>query len=350
MEDGTPYRIYARIENKLRIPEHHIKSSFYVYQSLVYAKAGTGGASGFFVSVISPHKRYVYAVTNKHVIGDAQKPTLRLNLKQGGFDYLETYGWTPHKMGDDISICQIEIPDKFDFECIEYSEFISQLDLERDKGNLGPGDPTYMIGRFLKHEGQISNTPIARFGTIALNPSNDEKIYNSATKNEDEVFLIESKSISGYSGSAVFGYIFHNEDRAKDTPKQYAIGGPDIPMKFLLGINIGNTPHLEPTRVEDDDKPFEEWRIHEEGSRQVMYSYNSGIMRIAPAWKLLEMLNYEEFEDMRKKEDKKQVDTHKKNDYAVDSISVDKSVFDKTLKKVSRKTKPSQPGSSKTKT
>lgn len=84
------------------------------------------------------------------------------------------------------------------------------------------------------------------------------------------------------------------------------------------------------------------------GGEKLYSEYNSGIMRIAPAWKLQEILDLEVFEEVRKKV-KKQVEDEKRKAFTLDSlppeikesIDISKSEFENSLKKVSRKTKKS---------
>lgn len=42
--------------------------------------------------------------------------------------------------------------------------------------NVGPGDECYMVGRLATHGGRLTNSPVARFGNIALMPTKAETI------------------------------------------------------------------------------------------------------------------------------------------------------------------------------
>ena len=66
--------------------------------------------------------------------------------------------------------------------------------------NIGIGDEAIAIGRFINHDGNQRNQPSVRFGAIAQMPK--DKIRTDT--GEQDAFLVEIKSISGYSGSPVF--------------------------------------------------------------------------------------------------------------------------------------------------
>lgn len=66
--------------------------------------------------------------------------------------------------------------------------------------DVGIGDDTIMVGRFINHEGKQKNMPTVRFGSIAMMPS--EKVISPAGIAQ-ETFLVEIRSLPGYTGSAV---------------------------------------------------------------------------------------------------------------------------------------------------
>ena len=60
-----------------------------------------------------------------------------------------------------------------------------------------------MVGRFVSHEGKQQNSPAVRFGNIAM--MQKEKIIDERGVAQ-ESFLVEIRSLPGYSGSAVLIY------------------------------------------------------------------------------------------------------------------------------------------------
>jgi hypothetical protein len=63
------------------------------------------------------------------------------------------------------------------------------------------------------HEGRQKNSPTARFGNIAQMPNEPVIIKRF----EQECFLVEARSIGGYSGSPVFGQEDHHLSARRGT-------------------------------------------------------------------------------------------------------------------------------------
>ena len=106
--------------------------------------------------------------------------------------------WTFHPSGDDLAVCLIS----FDWQSMRFNFVPRSLLLDKEtctRFNFGSGDETFVIGRFINHEGKQQNLPTARFGCIAQMPI--EPVDGQ------ESFLVETRSIGGYSGSPVFVYI-----------------------------------------------------------------------------------------------------------------------------------------------
>ena len=66
---------------------------------------------------------------------------------------------------------------------------------------VGPGDDVFFVGRFISQQGQQRNTPTVRQGVISMLPH--EKVPSWEGTPVDS-FLVEARSLSGYSGSPVF--------------------------------------------------------------------------------------------------------------------------------------------------
>ena len=297
----------------MRVNDNHIKSSLYIYSSMVSAQAGErAGGSGFLVGISAGRENawFIYAVTNVHVIGSCTEyPTIRVNTKDGHFCFVETAKslWHYHPAGDDIAVYELRgLTDahNLDIAFISPNEFLTPNNLLVEHEHIGPGDNTYMIGRFTSHEGSKINTPIIRFGNISLNPSKHDTITNPKTGHKDEVFLVESRSVGGYSGSAVFTYVLPLDDRGRNIPISTFELSPDTMSykPFFLGVNIGHTRTFEDVVTEDTSHSNAKYKPVDLEGKRLKVENNSDIMQVSPAWKLQEILNMEVFAEVRKKE------------------------------------------------
>jgi len=176
--------------------------------------------TAFFVGVKdpkNPERFFVYLVTAKHVLRSPDhkswlpKIFLRLNTKNGGSEILEVPVSLSgeHKSvflhwDEDVDIAVLPaLPDqnKFDFKFIPED----MLTTERDFKNLNiiEGSEIFFTGLFSAYVGAQKNYPIVRFGRVAL--ITDEKI--KFADQHAQLYLIESGSYGGNSGSPVFFYL-----------------------------------------------------------------------------------------------------------------------------------------------
>jgi hypothetical protein len=285
---GHPFYVWSKPVP--RIMDWVLDSVVYLYPSKDDADAGVGeGGTGFLVWVPSEvHEDYgfVYCVTNSHVIREAASPVIRINTKDGGRDILEykQEDWTHHQDGDDIAVCPLIMSREghHKFNEISFGALVTEEFMEQQ--SFGPGDEVFMVGRFAAHEGRRRNTPSVRFGNISMMP--DEPIMHERGYPVDS-FLVETCSLSGYSGSPVFVY------HAPTTP--YPVGYPSRVQGFwLLGVDWGHLPINEKVRWKDDKSLVDENWIVES---------NSGQMAVSPAWKLQELLNQGDLPTVRKHTD-----------------------------------------------
>jgi hypothetical protein len=285
-----------------RILDAFLEAVVYLYPSTPAARDGEQvGGTGFLIaykSDVDERTGAVYAVTNSHVIREGGSPVIRINLRAGGFDTvpLEPDDWHHHPDGDDIAVVDLG---SLDFETYHYS-LLDWKDMaltqERvNRHNIGPGDEVCFVGRFKQFEGRARNLPTARFGNIAMMPI--EPVRNERGIDQ-EAFLVEARSLSGFSGSPVFVIIPPLSFRGS----QAAPGlRPELHM-FVLGVDWGH--HHDRGRVLDQsgDSLPEGWFV----------SLNSGIMTVVPAWRITAMLEAGELADTRRKRDERWVAEHKK--------------------------------------
>lgn len=283
---GYPYYVWNR--TMPRISDDILDCVIYLYPSVMDAQEGEHfGGSGFLVAVrfeVYESRSMVYAVTNSHVIREAASPIIRLNTIKGAHDVLEIapQTWHHHPDGDDLAVCPLGLsPELYKFKCIPSSMFITQ-DLV-SQYNIGPGDEVFVAGRFVNHEGKQRNLPSLRFGNIAMMPY--EPIRHERGFDQ-ESFLIEARSIPGYSGSPVFVHILPFSKRPKEKGWQTEKG------PWLLGVDWSHLPLYKPVLEKNlKHQVPERWKVET----------NSGMAGVIPAWRLRQLLDIEEFVVQRKK-------------------------------------------------
>jgi hypothetical protein len=187
-----------------RIPDHFALCSIYMYEDEPHAYSGSrSGASGFLVHVPSRTNVpfvHVYAVTNAHVI-DQGCTTIRLNKRDGGVKVIPTpaSSWKGKKEFD-IKVFPVDVGPSFKWWSVGVDEFIDQETIAACR--IGWGDDVFLVGRLITHDGKQKNAPVVRFGNVSLMADPTEPI--TCHGKTQEGFLVECRSLSGFSGSPVF--------------------------------------------------------------------------------------------------------------------------------------------------
>lgn len=290
----------------LPIIPSYIHCSVFIYKTMEHANEGAlSGGSGFLVAIpleTNKERMQVYAVTCRHVLKGMRTPVIRLNLAPGHTTPpMETncHRWINHPDDDDISV--YPMPLGFE-EDAEYDVTWAVLQDFVDPGRAAtiyPGDEVFMVGRFFSHEGRGQNAPAVRFGNISMMASQPMR---SAFKDEQQTFLVEHRSLPGYSGSPVFVYLNPSQPRPPNwlTPWQHSGNvhaeriGP-----WLLGIDWVHINNHEPLLTKDkagDMVPV---------SQKHWVKSHTGMAGVIPAWRLADMLSRPEFEMARKKQDER---------------------------------------------
>lgn len=260
-----------------RIHDIFLDCVFYLYPDLKSAEDGSRlGGSGFLIGVPIPGVTSIWTmlfVTNKHVI-ERGNSVLRLNNRDGGTFCIEVdeRSWIFHPGGDDLAIACVKLDQsKHQYAMVSLDDFVTKELISQNM--IGPGDDTFMVGRFVHNDGRSRNIPTVRFGNIAQMP------YESITFSdgtEQESFLVESRSIPGFSGSPVFVQI--NTWSAQSGSR---VGAAWTAGTWLLGINHCHTGAAEPVLDRFTGKPINDtWCVKN----------NTGLMGVIPAWKLADML------------------------------------------------------------
>jgi hypothetical protein len=253
---------------------------------------------------------------------------IRLNTKDGLIDVIPATGanWLDHEDGDDLAVCPIGLSqERHRYKFVPSTMFLTREVIDQE--NIGPGDDTFLVGRFITHEGRQRNLPSVRFGNIAMMPW--EPIRHPTRGIDQESFLVESRSIGGYSGSPVFVWILPFSNRPGG--KGYSAGkGP-----WLLGIDWCHLTNLEQVLERDGKTEVAEgWQVKS----------NTGMMGVIPAWLLAELLDRRELVAQRKQQDEQLSKDRAKGSAALDAAEqFTRKDFDQALKKASRHAKPSPP-------
>ena len=227
---------------------------------------------------------HLYAVTNGHVL-QSGATVIRLNKVGGGADYIETNAslWTYSEVTD-LAVFPLSLSGK------THQHLAISIDLFLDKNRLvgkavGPGDETFVVGRFINHEGLQQNRPSVRFGTISVMPYEKDGIFNNYLGKKLEAYLVETHTISGYSGSPVFFYIPPLSKRPETRPASIQQRGP-----WLLGIDWGHIPIYEAVYKKPDLN----------NKTDYVCESTTGMMCVIPAWHLRDLLNDPALEEERR--------------------------------------------------
>jgi hypothetical protein len=293
----------------------------YLYPTEQDARDGEKvGGSGFLVEVrdpfpwnedVSPEVKNrvasdrsfasFYVVTNDHVIRGGNT-VLRLNLAMhSGTDTIATDAsqWIGHLDFDDVVVLPITLPkERYRASGIPLEMFYPA---DGERGNdtsaaraerLMAGDEAFFVGRFIGHDGKQTNSPTARFGNLI---TADTQRVPTSRGIDQESFLVEARSLSGYSGSPVFVYLPYQVTQRAQMPTQYdmlamAATGTWQPTQYLragddevwfIGIDYGHRPLFERVLSEDQETPLpDKWYVKQ----------NSGVIGVVPAWKIREIL------------------------------------------------------------
>ena len=261
---------------------------FYLYPSEAEALAGDSeGGCGFLVCIPSDQHRglrFLYAITNRHVIEHPDSPArfARFNRSDGTTDVRELTDWTSHRGGYDLSACPLESTPEHEVLCMMPDEKDEEF-FVKETMLFSPGEDVVMIGRFIEYGGKLTNTPCVRFGNISMLPV--EPMEVNAYGAREHLFLVEMRSLSGFSGSPVMLMRNPGPNLAPDL---------NVHREWFLGIDEGHLDVYEPVRDQNTKLPVRPAQC---------VRVNSGMTRVIPAWRLTELLQAPTFIEQRAKLD-----------------------------------------------
>lgn len=327
-DDASRHIKYLRV-GMPRIPQHVIRSVFYLYENVDDAKAGRNpGGTGFFVGWYGKDVYHLYAVTNWHVAvddSDIDHPPCRV------IKYTQSDGAATHIMNlskddwffipghSDLAVAPVDYSDDHKIVAVPADMFVRDIDSYRE---IDVGDDVFMMGLFADHDGGTKVSPAARFGNISVMPDKESPIEQD-NAGRAEAFILDIHSRSGFSGAPAFVYRTFGSDLSFDPEFDVSVridpSGYDEPsirvepkmhtlFKFL-GVHYAQFP--------------EEWEIGKKrrtestGPKLISDSEYvegfSGMTCVVPAWKLIELLNSDDLVELRKQEEARVAAESKKN-------------------------------------
>jgi hypothetical protein len=291
------HRIDRPPDYSMRVPDQFLKCVAFIAE--VVHEDSTGQtldhqATGFIATVPSAVRgtSYPFFITARHSAKALVDRNIRIviNNRNGGVSSLEVMGgsWYPHP---DESVDAVAIPcilsSSLDVVSVNTGSFLTK-DLIREK-KIGVGDEVFTVGLFSPAIGEKRNTPIVRYGNIAMIPEEPIQVESRFS----EVYLIEARSLGGLSGSPVFvrqtlAIDFGNDDHEK----QRSLCGSSSQC-LLLGLVHG---HWDVREADLNEPSF----IHD---RQ--RGVNLGVAVVVPSHKILEVLNQPSLVALREEFDSK---------------------------------------------
>ena len=203
--------------------------------------------TGFFVIVkndVGGQGVYGYFVTAKHVLKnekhqDFSRVYLRLNKLQGDAEFvpldLVVAGHPAVYIHPDPTVDIAVVPaypnDKvFDWKALPEDLLTTKASFH--EWNISEGADVFFTGLFVPHYGERRNFPITRFGRVAMLPEDRIAWQDdpSVPPQRVELYLLETQSYGGNSGSPVFFYL--GADRS---PGSVIIGPPLLKLAGSCG-------------------------------------------------------------------------------------------------------------------
>ena len=209
---------------------------------------------------------------------------IRLNTRDGKFDCIKTNPalWT-YSLSSDLAIIKSPLLDinRYDITSISTAMF---LDKERlVSTGVGVGDETFVVGRFVNHEGKQRNRPTAHFGAISMMPDAEDGVFNEYLGKDIEAYLVEIHTVGGYSGSPVGFMIPPFSNRPEDRQPSWQWRGP-----WLLGVDFCHIVTYDDVYEPAKGKLAVKGKLTK---TEYQAQTSTGMLAVVPAWELLALIN-----------------------------------------------------------
>lgn len=278
------------------IPSHFLNCVVFLYQTPELAKKGNtlNGGTGFVVN----YGQAIYVVTNSHC--SRHVPTIRFFTPNGPAYITPTQmQWIEHQNGDDLAAYQVDLRSTFgqtDSISIQSALWESAV-----RGFVEPGTEAFFVGRYVDYSGIDRNTPMIRFGNVAMMPLQPIKREDGGYQDS---FLVEARSRLGFSGSPVFAYTMEIKSQMTTNVHFPEIGTfPKIVFRVVWGHLHDWRPVMDATDKRRQVQPGQ------------VVDISSNIACVVPSWKVRELLEQQEFQDMRDQQRCELADTGAPHDF-----------------------------------
>jgi Trypsin-like peptidase domain len=251
--------------------------------------------TGFFVGIkVGDGTRASgYLVTAKHVLKDEQGHDLRrvyvrMNSREGDpkFAPLDLAENSVSRVytHTDPTVDLAVVPVALDEKIIDYKMIGEELITTKESFNelkISEGSDVFFVGLFTSFYGQHKNFPIARFGRVAMISGEKIPWQDRPTEpvQEADLYLLETQSYGGNSGSPVFFYL----------------GSDRVPGQLYLGTEIRLAGVMRGTFLNGSPIQF-----RQSPTATIPFSMqNIGIAAVTPSYLLHEILYSEPLMKLR---------------------------------------------------
>jgi hypothetical protein len=263
--------------NKMRVPDNVVKCVGFLGD--VIGDEFSAEATVFFVTVesgVSHGAKYWYAVAAKHTISEKRIPPWVATNSQGSNRAMfvpftsspEEPHWYFHPTDATADVAVTPVRPSADMDILTIPCQMLQTPSKIQSFGIGIGDEVFYPGLFTQVPGKKENTPILRHGNLAMFPKDQVQVDlgKSGKSVFMDVYLVESRSIGGLSGSPVFvRQTASVNGRTFNKKRVELFGASDF---SLLGMMCGHYDTI-PSRDQ----------------------INSGIAFVVPSHKILETLD-----------------------------------------------------------
>jgi hypothetical protein len=272
------------------IPTDIKKVVVFIYYLDIQTNVSADG-TGFLVGVPAvddTNKTFVYLVTARHVLRPSTNNWLpgvfvRLNRKDGTSDQipvpLVTSGPNKNVFVHDDSTVDIAVVPFAPQPFTNYDSLFLPIEFVTSEADfksldIHEGSDVFFTGMFTHHLGDKRNTPITRFGKVAL--MTDEKI--DWVFGKTDLYLMEANSYPGNSGSPVFFQV--GSERANGS---IVLGGSVIKLAGVMSGYVYEKQFIQTVSV----------------STNQFVAPNLGIAGVVPSYELREILFSKELKQQR---------------------------------------------------
>jgi len=240
--------------------------------------------------VSTPHG---YVVTARHVLHDADsdaypEPAVVLGFSLGRRIVVPTNAaeWRFHPSGDDIAVAALPALSEYELvDCLPSSDLLTEEAVRT--WDIGIGTDVFLACRYQPPNGV--SIPTVRFGNISQTVID----VSDGVGQTMPSYLVEGRSRGGFSGSAavVRSSVYATALGDQSPNPSRALIPLDPFDRWILGVHWGYASEFQEATIQ----------MQRGGSGPpIRIDINEGIMFVAPAWRILEVLNSERLREERR--------------------------------------------------